>query len=174
MSALRAITRRSRTAALGLCLIGMAVTLFACDSVPDSPTKPSPALTAQALSSDTQLQQIAYRVHLRLRVTSGLSDFVDAVQTGRGSSEVCRGDGCTSEIVVSGSISGQCDTAVGAATVEIAAAWLDGDLVGIDFCVPTATVSATYQTKITDGSQESNTIETRCELVGSRLSCESD
>ena len=176
MSAWRALKTRGRTAALGLCLIGMVGTLSACDSAPDSPTKPDPVLTVltvEPVSTDTQLQAIAYRVQLRLRVTSGLSEFADAVETRDGRSEVCL-DGCDSEVVVSGSVLGACDAAVGVATVEIGSAWLENDLVGVDFCVPTATVAATYRTTVTDSSQVSNTIETDCELVGGTLSCQSD
>ncbi len=161
------------TVAFRVFLVGIATTLSACDSDPDSPTKPSPTLVIEELSTLTQLDQIAVRVELRMRVTAGLTDFADAVGSARATSEVC-GDECASRVVVAGPVIGDCDTAVGSGQAEIAIAWMDDDVVGVDFCVPTLTTVQVYETTILSGSQRSNTIETRCAIEGGILTCESD
>ena len=108
-----------------------------------------------------------------MRVTAGLTDFADAVGAAGATSEVCAG-GCVSRVVVAGPVIGDCDTAVWSGQPEIAIAWLDDDVVGVDFCVPTLTTVQVYETTILSGSQRSNTIETRCVLEGGILTCESD
>ena len=47
------------TVAFWVFLVGIATAVFACDSDPDSPTKPSPTLAIEELSTFTQLDQIA-------------------------------------------------------------------------------------------------------------------
>ena len=143
----------------------------ACDSVTDTPTKPSPALTVEVLSSATTLDQFAIGVQLRLRVTEGLEAFTNAVRSGAGQGEVCVDDECATQVIVLGQVAGACNTAVGFGTVEMAAAWLDGDVVGIDFCVTTLTTAETYRTTVGDGQQQSNAVETDCAQGGGFLVC---
>ena len=147
--------------------------LSGCDSDGDTPTKPSPSLTLQPFSTQTALDQIATRVRVSMRVTAGLANLADAVQTGRATAEVCA-DTCNSDLVVSGPIIGLCDTAVGAGVAEIAAVWLDGDEVSADFCISTLTSVQDYTTTVSDGDQQSNAVTTSCSVSGASLTCTSE
>ncbi len=145
-----------------------------CDSASDNPNKPSPSLTVASSSTATQGDLIAWRVQLRLRVTDGLADLADAAQAGDAGVEVCVVGSCAEETLSANSGEGLCQTAVGAGRVEIEAAWLDGDQAGVDFCVSPLTTSATYETTLSAGARQSNTIDTACTLSGGGLACVSN
>ena len=147
------------------------VAVGGCDSNPDDPTKPSPTLMVATSSTETLSDGIAWRVELRLRVTDGLNALAEAVQSGDGRIEVCDAEMCAEDILGSSPMMGPCQTAVGAGAVEIEAAWLDGEEVGINFCVPASTTAATYEITLSAGAQQSNIIETACSLDGAALSC---
>ena len=164
------MNRHSPIVLYGFLLVAVSA-LAGCDSDPSSPTKPSPPLTVMSSSTATQGDLIAWRVQLRLRVTEGLADLAEAVQTGAAGAEVCVQGTCVDESLTSTPTEGLCLTAVGVGTVEIEAAWLDGDQAGIDFCVSSLTTAATYETTLGNGVQQSNTIDTECSLSGGFLAC---
>jgi hypothetical protein len=153
--------------------VGALFVLSACESDGDTPTKPSAGLTVQPFSTETAPDLIAIRVRVRMRVTSGLTDLADAVQSGRASTEVCA-DTCNSGPVVPGPVLGQCNTAVGAGVAEVASASLDGDEVSVEFCIPITTAVENYTSTVSDGTRESNAVTTSCSLSGGILTCGSE
>ncbi len=165
-------SRNLRAFGCWMLAVGALFILSAGDSVGDTPSKPSAALTVQPLSTATAPDQIAIRVGVRMRVTSGLAGLADAVRGGTATTEVCA-DSCNSEPVVPGPVLGQCNTAVAAGVAEVAAASLEGDEISVEFCIPSTTNVQNYTSTVSDGTQRSNAVTTTCSLSGSILTCAS-
>jgi len=162
----------ARPACWSIALVAL-VSVAGCDTE-DMPVKPSASLNVAPVSTSTSLEQIAIRVELSLRVDLGLAVLADAVTQRTARVDVCVGDECASEEIESRRDDAGCGTAVGGSRVEIASAWLDQDVVGVEFCVPTQTTAAAYETTIMADDASSNPITTSCGISGAFLECASE
>ena len=154
------LQRSSRRLVLAFLVI--AIALGGCDSSSRSPTAPiasSGPLVVQSFQTATQVELSAVRVQLRVRVVSGLDSLRQATQSGFAVGRVCQGGSCD-ELMLTTSFSEP--SCAGVIPLGLAAAWLDDDVVGVDFCIPEVTVQEVYATSLGDGMSESNVVQTIC------------
>ena len=101
-----------------------------------------------------------------MRVTSGLSALSQASRSGAARGQVCLSGSCDNDSLSTVFSEGVCAglpmIQAGSAGLGIAAAWMEGDSVGIDFCIENLTGQATFETTVTDGLNRSNVIRTTC------------
>lgn len=135
---------------------------------PSSPTAPTPAgpLLIQSDSTATQTEPGVSRVQVRYLVTSGLAELSQAAQSGTARGEVCLDGTCSEEPLTTSFAEGMCATVptmpAGDTAMAIAAAWINGDTVGIDFCVEDLGSDRLFEVTVTTGANRSNTVQTLC------------
>lgn len=143
------------------------LTLGGCHgSGSSNPTAPMGPLLVRSSGTATQIEPNGFRVQVRLDVTSGLGALSQASSSGAAQGQVCLSGSCDddslSTVFSEGVCAGLPTIPAGSADLGIAAAWISGDAVGIDFCVENLTAQATFETTVTDGSNRSNVVRTTC------------
>ena len=160
-------------ATLSLC----ASTLVGC-SDSDSPTAPRvipTGLTVDSFSTATQIEPGGFRIQVRMRVVEGLASLDRAVQQGSASAQTCMESGCVGGSLTStfGEASCPAGLRLGSAGTELGfgLAWLEGDVVGVDFCVSELAEGMTFETTLSDGLNRSNVVRTSCVEGFAGLTC---
>ena len=163
---------RSTTAALlGL---AMALLLSGCDDN-ESPTDPPGPLFVQSFQTATQPEAGSLRVQVRMQVIEGLDALRQASGAGAGRAQVCLSGSCDVGPISLGASEGMCS---GGLPIEVegtglgfSVAWLEGDVVGVDFCVENVTVRQVFEIRLMDGMGSSNVVQTVCDPSGALVFC---
>lgn len=155
-----------------LCLL---MILSGCDES-SSPTGPMMGpLFVQSSGSATQIEpNNGFRVQVRMDVRSGAETLSQALRSGAASGQVCLAGTCDgsslSTVFSEGVCAGLPMIPATGADLGIAAAWMDGNTVGIDFCIENMSGQVTLETSVSDGLNRSNVIQTTCTPGGTCFS----
>lgn len=159
----------------------LAVALVGCSSGSDSPTAPgSPVagLSVEVESTAVQPEPAGTRIQIRGRVLEGLRQLSDAAGAGVALAELCLDGSCVEQrvslIFSEGACAGLPTIEVDGVRLGIAAAWLDGDRFGVDFCVQGVARERTFETTMVAQLSRSNAIRTGCAPQGASIFCASD
>ena len=139
----------------------------ACDGDSSGPIGPTAALAVRSSGSATQIEpNNGFRVQVRMDVMSGAGPLSQALRSGAASGRVCLAGTCDedslSTVFSEGVCAGLPMIQADGADLGIAAAWMDGNTVGVDFCIENLTGQVTLETTVSDGLNRSNAIRTTC------------
>ena len=154
----------------------LALSLSGCNSTSstNSPVAPGGTLIVDSFQTATQVEANGLRVQLRFRVIGGLVELTQAAQTGAANSRVCLSGSCVEELLSPTFSERTCEGVqkmpVANTALGLAAAWLDGDVVGVDFCIDPVGEQTDFETTVTDGRVRSNAIQTVCTPNGACFS----
>lgn len=164
----------TRATTVASCLI---LALSGCGDDGGSPTAPGTPLLIQAFSTATQTEAVGARVQMRSHVMSGLSELTQASQSGSARAQVCLSGSCVDAPLTMGAAEPGCGgvqtVAIGGTRLGMSVSWLGGDVVGVDFCVQDVTAAQAYETRVFNGSVQSNIVRTVCTPAGAILFCAS-
>ena len=165
------LPRSTTVLLLGLTIV---LALGGCDDS-DSPTDPTRPLFVQSFQTATQPEAGGLRVQVRMRVTEGLDALRQASQTGAGRAQVCLSVSCDTAPISLGASEGMCSPGlpveVDGTGMGLSVAWLEGDVVGVDFCVENVTDQRVFEIRLTDGMSSSNVVQTVCDPSGGLVFC---
>lgn len=157
----------SKSTLLSLFLL-MPVFAAGCSSDSNSPTAPQTSLQVDAFQTSTQIEQGAFRIQVRMRVLRGLATLDQASASGQARLEICDVGGCAQGPLDHSFMEATC---AGVPRFDFGTGWLDGDVVGVDFCIPELADGLVFETTVIDGVNRSNIVTTRCAASNVGILC---
>lgn len=136
---------------------------------------PTGDLVLRVSNTSLQSEPGSSRIQLRMHVQGGLLGLELASSLGTASASTCLAHNCVEGPIgtrfgeascseVFASVSGETELAFGSG-------WLQGDTVGVDFCVSALADDVSFETVVTHGAKRSNSIRTRCTRSALGLLC---
>ncbi len=171
------MTRATRVLRALFCAC-IAVASNGCDGDDPDPAGPGNPLSLNPFSTATQPEAGEVRVQVRARVTEGLQGLDQAVQGGFATVIVSfsgsPGMGVGTPLLGTAgtpTCPGPTTIDISGTVLSVARAWLEADVVGIDFCVRNLMDQRTFASIVLTGLQLSNTVRTTCAPSGAIVAC---
>ncbi len=158
--------------------MGVVVTVLVGCGDSEPPTAISDeVLSLRAFQTATDLDSLGIRVQVRMRVTEGLGDLTARIASSAAFGEVCLGTECARAPIGTAAVDKGCPAAgsdASNAELRISGAWLNGDAVGINFCVREIAGSQSFDLRVVSDGMTSNTTRTLCTRLNSLVICGSN